>query len=330
MSGLLCFENVRFPEGSRSFSFSLSPGVNRLLPSEKAERETASFLFPAGTEGRLVVEGKEFDLSRPGDARLFLLECRFKEGGVLSSLLPVDEREGERVAKECLALEGKPLRERVMGVMSLLEGKGALYFIVEERDAALLSLVRNIYPSFGSIPLLILGEEEGRKPMPESRVRFRSGNFEREPFLKDMKLNLGEYLFQALFMFLASALSIFGIRSLLKGEDGLVAGVCLAVAFLVLLVFLNSVRSSLFLLLKRGKGPLRLRRMSLVSGLAGSLGAALSLLLAYVLEATSFLGGFLDGFGDWSLFLCFLAALLSFVLSLGALGSLTGRKKGAI
>ena len=320
MKAVVRFENVRFPEGSRSFSFSLSPGVNRLLPSEKAEREIASFLFPAGTEGKLVVEGKEFDLSRPGDAGLFLLECRFKEGGVLSSLLPVDEREGERVAKECLALEGKPLRERVMGVMSLLEGKDALYFIVEERDAALLSLVRNIYPPFGSIPLLILGEEE----------RFRSGNFEREPFLKDMKLNLGEYLFQALFMFLASSLSIFGVRSLLKGEDGLVAGVCLAVAFLVLLVFLNSVRSSLFLLLKRGKGPLRLRRMSLVSGLAGSLGAALSLLLAYVLEATSFLGGFLDGFGDWSLFLCFLAALLSFVLSLGVLGSLMGRKKGAI
>lgn len=330
MSGLLRFENVRFPDGKDSLSFSLSPGVNRLLPSEKAEREIASFLFPAGTEGKLVVEGKEFDLSRPGDAGLFLLECRFKEGGVLSSLLPVDEREGERVAKECLALEGKPLRERVMGVMSLLEGKDALYFIVEERDAALLSLVRNIYPSFGSIPLLILGEEEGRKPMPESGVRFRSGNFEREPFLKDMKLNLGEYLFQALFMFLASSLSIFGVRSLSKGEDGLVAGVCLAVAFLVLLVFLNSVRSSLFLLLKRGKGPLRLRRMSLVSGLAGSLGAALSLLLAYVLEATSFLGGFLDGFGNWSLFLCFLAVLLSFVLSLGVLGSLMGRKKGAI
>ena len=218
MSGLLRFENVRFPEGSRSFSFSLSPGVNRLLPSEKAEREIASFLFPAGTEGKLVVEGKEFDLSRPGDAGLFLLECRFQEGGVLSSLLPVDEREGERVAKECLALEGKPLRERVMGVMSLLEGKGALYFIVEERDDALLSLVRNIYPSSGNVPLLILGEEEGRKPMPESRVRFRSGNFEREPFLKDMKLNLGEYLFQALFMFLASSLSMGPFPSERRGR----------------------------------------------------------------------------------------------------------------
>lgn len=329
MKAVVRFENVRFPEGSGSFSFSLSPGVNRLLPSEKEEREIVSFLFPVGTEGKLVLEGEEFDLSRPGDASLFLLECRFKEGGVLSSLLPVDEKEGARVLKDCLALEGKPLRERVMGVMSLLEGKGALYFIVEERDAALLSLVRNIYPPFGSVPLLILGEEEGRRPMPESRIRFRSGNFEREPFLKDMKLNLGEYLFQALFMFLASSLSIFGVRSLLKGEDGLVAGVCLAVGFLVLLVFLNSVRSSLSLLLKRGKGPLRLRRMSLVSGLAGSLGAALSLLLAYVLEATSFLGGFLDGFGNWSLFLCFLAALLSFVLSLGVLGSLMGRKKNA-
>ena len=330
MSGLLRFENVRFPDGKDSLSFSLSPGVNRLLPSEKGEREIASFLFPAGTEGKLVFEGEEFDLSRPGDARLFLIEVRFKEGGAISALLPVDEKEGAKILKDCLALEGKPLRDRVIGVFSLLEGKGALYFLVEERHRSLLSLVRNIYPSFESVPLLILGEEEGRKPMPDSRVRFRSGNFERESFMKDMMLNLGEYLFQALFMFLASALSIFGVRSLLKGEDGLVAGVCLAVAFLVLLVFLNSVRSSLFLLLKRGKGPLRLRRMSLVSGLAGSLGAALSLLLAYVLEATSFLGGFLDGFGDWSLFLCFLAVLLSFVLPLGVLGSLMGRKKGAL
>ena len=126
MKAVVRFENVRFPEGSGSFSFSLSSGVNRLLPSEKAERETASFLFPAGTEGKLVLEGKEFDLSRPGDARLFLIKVLFKEGGAISALLPVDEKEGARVLKDCLALEGKTLRERVMGVMSLLKGEGAL------------------------------------------------------------------------------------------------------------------------------------------------------------------------------------------------------------
>ena len=330
MSEPLFFQDIRFPGEEGTFSFSISAGTNRLLPTERKERDVLSFLFPAGTEGKLIAEGKEYDLSRPGDACLFLLEARFREGGSLSALLPVGEKEGARIAKELLSFEDLPYREKVRGTMSLLKERGALYFIVEEWHRSLLDLVRNLYPPFGGTPLLILGEEAERKKMPENQVRFRSGSLEREPFRKDALLNAGEYLFQALFMFIAVSLSLFGVCSLVRGEgEGLIAGVCLAVAFLVLLVFLNSVRSSLSLLLKLERGPMRIRRISLLSGLAGSVGCLLAFLMGFVMERTSFLGGFLDGFGDWSLFLSFLGVLLSFLLPIGVSGAIFGRKKHA-
>ena len=327
MSGTILFQDVRFPGEGKPFSFSLSSGINRLLPSEKRERDVASFLFPAGTEGRLIANGKEYDLSRPGEARLFLLEARFQEGGSLFALLNVDGKEGARIAKELLSTEGLPFRDKVRGTLSLLKERGALYFLVEERRVELLALVRNLYPSFDGIPLLLLGKEEKGKAMPENRVLFRRGSFEREPFRKEVLLNRGEYLFQSFFLFLAVSLSIIGTRFLFLQKEALVAGVCLAVALLSLSVFLDSVRSSLVLLLKKGRGPTRVRRISLLSGLAGTAGSLLALLVAFLTDSLSLFDGFLEGFGEWSLFLSFLGVLFSFLFSILVSWSLLGRKR---